>query len=83
MEDEFVRRWQDWVAYAHLQGLQQRAKLLRDVDRANHFVSFAPWQSLDKVTHWRADQGFHERTGRLQEVIESFHPHTLEEISEG
>jgi heme-degrading monooxygenase HmoA len=83
MEEEFIRRWHDWAAYAHSRGLERRAKLLRDVDSSNRFVSFGPWESMSAVRRWRADEGFHERTTRLQEVIESFQPHTLEEIAEG
>jgi hypothetical protein len=42
LEDEFVRRWEDLAHWSALQGLSSRAKLLRDIDEPNRFVSFGP-----------------------------------------
>jgi heme-degrading monooxygenase HmoA len=81
-EDEFIRRWQDWAEWTALQGLTASAKLLRDVEQPNRFLSFGPWESMDKVRHWRSDEGFQERIGRLQEVLESFEPRTFEQVAE-
>jgi heme-degrading monooxygenase HmoA len=82
LEDEFIQRWREFATWSALQGLAGGARLLRDVDQRNRFVSFAPWQSFDTVGRWRSARGFHERIGRLQEVLESFEPHTLEQIAE-
>jgi heme-degrading monooxygenase HmoA len=81
LEGEFVHRWHDLAQWSAGAGLTAGARLLRDVDRPNRFVSFGPWQSLEAVRRWRADEGYHQRVRRLQEVLESFDPHTLEEIS--
>jgi heme-degrading monooxygenase HmoA len=81
-EDEFVRRWQDWAEWTALQGLTASAKLLRDVEQPNRFLSFGPWESADKVRRWRSAEGFQERIGRLQEVLESFEPRTFEQVAE-
>jgi heme-degrading monooxygenase HmoA len=82
LEADFVERWRELAAWSAAQGLAERATLLRDVDQPNRFVSFAPWLSLENVARWRSAQGFHERIGRLQEVLESFEPHTLEQVAE-
>jgi len=81
-EDEFIRRWQDWAEWAAVQGLTASAKLLRDVERPNRFLSLGPWESMDRVRRWRTAEGFQERIARLQEVLESFEPRTFEQVAE-
>lgn len=81
-EEEFVRRWTELADWSALQGLSARAKLLRDVDNPCLFVSFGPWESLEKAARWRAQPGFHERVRHLQEVLEGFEPRTLELMTE-
>jgi heme-degrading monooxygenase HmoA len=81
-EDEFVGRWSEWIEWSHRQGLQSEARLLRDIERPTRFVSFGPWETLQAVRSWRRLEGYHERVARLQEVVESFEPETLELIVE-
>jgi heme-degrading monooxygenase HmoA len=83
MEDEFVLRWSEWIEWSHLQGLGPQARLLRDAESPSTFVSFGPWLSRDSVKNWRAAAGYHERVARMQEVLESFEPRTLELVAEG
>ena len=82
LEDEFVRRWTELADWSSLQGLTARATLLRDVDDRRRFVSFGPWESVDRIARWRSQAGFHERIVRLQEVVESFEPRTLHVVAE-
>jgi heme-degrading monooxygenase HmoA len=82
LEDEFVRRWSEWIEWSHRQGLQADARLLRDVDTPGRFVSFGPWVTLQAVRSWRSQQGYQERVERLQEVLESFQAETLELVAE-
>jgi heme-degrading monooxygenase HmoA len=81
-EDEFVQRWAEWAEWSHRQGLAASARLLRDVERPGTFISFAPWASAEAVRSWRSLEGYHERVARLQEVLESFEPQTLELVAE-
>jgi len=81
-EDEFVRRWQEWAGWSALQGLTAGGRLLRDLEQPNRFTSFGTWESVDQVRRWRSLEGFQERIGRLQEVVESFEPRTLEQVAE-
>jgi heme-degrading monooxygenase HmoA len=81
-EEEFVRRWHELAELGWQMGLTGSAKLLRDVDNPRVFVSFGPWQSLDKVARWRSSPEFHDRISRLQEVLDRFEPRTLDQIAE-
>ena len=82
-EDEFVRRWAEFAEWGALQGLTAKAQLLQDMDDPRLFVSFGPWESADSIMRWRATTGFHERLARLQEVLETFEPRTLELVRPG
>jgi len=82
MEDEFVERWGEWAEWSHRQGLGAHARLLRDVESPDTFVSFGPWVSIGAVRNWRGLAGYHERVARLQEVVESFEPRTLELVAD-
>src|SRR5262249_58187405 len=81
-QEEFVRRWEEWVEWSHRQGLGAHARLLQDVESPGTFVSFGPWVSLDAVKNWRSLEGYHERVAPLREVVDSFEPQTFELISE-
>ena len=82
-EDEFVRRWSEWVEWSHREGLDAPALLLRDVDDPHTFISFGPWQSIAAVKSWRALAGYQERVARLREVVDRFEPRTLEVTARG
>ena len=80
--EEFVRRWEEWAEWSHRQGLGAHARLLRDVESPQTYVSLGPWVSVDAVKSWRSLAGYHERVARLQEVVGSFEPRTFEVIAE-
>ena len=80
--EEFVRRWEEWAEWSHRQGLGAHARLLRDVESPDTYVSFGPWISVDAVKNWRSLAGYHERVARLQEVVVSLEPRTFEVIAE-
>lgn len=78
MEDEFVRRWEDWAYWSKVEGLVGQVRLLRDADDPGTFVSFGRWDEIAAIRSWRSRPGYHERVARLQELVESFEPRTLE-----
>lgn len=78
MEEEFVRRWEDWSSWSQIEGLVGQVRLLRDADDPRTFVSFGKWLSIADVRAWRARAGYAERVARLQELVESFEPRTFE-----
>jgi heme-degrading monooxygenase HmoA len=81
-EDEFVRRWHEWADWSHRQGLRAHARLLRDVESPNTFISFGPWETMDAVRGWRSRAGYQERVALFQELVERFEPRTLEQVAE-
>jgi heme-degrading monooxygenase HmoA len=80
-ERDFVERWREWADWTRRQGLASQAMLLRDVDDPRRFVSFGPWESIQAVSSWRAQAGYHERVAKLREVVDHFEPRTLEIVA--
>ncbi len=80
-EEEFVRRWSEWVDWSHDAGLSAAGLLLRDVEQPRTFVSFGPWESISAVRSWRALPGYQERVVRMREVVDDFTPRTLEVVA--
>jgi heme-degrading monooxygenase HmoA len=80
-EDEFVKRWSEWVDWSRRQGLEAPALLLRDLENPQAFISFGPWANTAAVRSWRALAGYQERVARLSEVLDSFEPRTLEIVA--
>jgi len=58
------------------------AKLLRDQEDPNRFLSFSPWRDERAVATWRGLPGFSERVGRLQELLQEFTPRTMKVVGE-
>jgi quinol monooxygenase YgiN len=80
MEDEFVRRWEDWAYWSKVEGLVGQARLLRDADDPGTFVSFGRWADVGAIHTFRSRPGYHERVARLQELVETFDPRTFEVV---
>ena len=78
-EDDFVRA---------LHGIEEEARaelgtipsptLLRDREHTNVFVTFGAWESVEQIEAFRSF--LFPRLGSLREVLESFEPHTLDEV---
>ncbi len=79
-EQDFVRAWEELAGWTALETAASGATLLRDRAEPRLFVSFGPWPSLEEIERWRAAPGFAERVGRIQELLESFEPSTLEVV---
>jgi heme-degrading monooxygenase HmoA len=82
MDAAFIERWGEWAEWSHRQGLGAHARLLRDVENPDTYVSFGAWASIDTVGSWRSLAGYHERVASLREVVASFEPHTFELVAE-
>ena len=49
-EDEFVRRWSEWVDWSHREGLEAPALLLRDLENPQaHLFACSASRSLENV----------------------------------
>lgn len=82
-EEDFVAAWRDLAEWtvANLEG-SSHGWLLHDREQPNQFFSFGPWESLEAIEAWRASAGFQERVALMQELLESFEPHTLDVAAE-
>ncbi|MFD0274907.1 putative quinol monooxygenase [Kitasatospora sp. NPDC127111] len=70
--EEFVRRWTEFLAWTRDEHPAFRsARLIRDLRRPNHFVSFAAWTDPAALAAWREEPGFAERFGRCRELCAS------------
>ena len=84
-QKKFEAAWQEvaeWTNANFLGVVGGEARLLQDLDDPTLFYSFGPWETLDAIRAWRADDGFGERVGRMRELLESFEPHTLRTVAE-
>jgi heme-degrading monooxygenase HmoA len=81
--DDFVNAWTEFAEWTktHVNGAQW-AKLLRDTDDENRFVSIGPWESTGAIEHWRSLEGWGERVGKIRELLVGFQPATLEPVVE-
>jgi len=72
-EDEFVRRWSEWVDWSHREGLEAPALLLRDLENPQAFISFGPWANMAAVRSWRALAGWNGWHGSARYSTASSH----------
>lgn len=82
---KFEAAWQemaDWTNANVSGAVAGGARLLQDLDDQNLFYSFGPWETLEAIRAWRADDGFGERVGRIREFLVSFEAHTLRTVVE-
>ena len=79
-EEEFIAAWKDLAVRTKSDFPEATAVLLRDRDQANRFISSGPWESLDQVRAWRSSAAFRDSIARIQELLESFEPHTMDPV---
>jgi heme-degrading monooxygenase HmoA len=84
-EEDFIRSWRALADFAarHMVGRKEPSRLLRDHDVPNRFISFAPWDSAATLRTYRAGPEFGERVARMGELLESFSPMTLRDVTSG
>jgi heme-degrading monooxygenase HmoA len=73
-EDAFVAAWREFASWGHTWPGCGTMRLVRDTDRPNLFMSFAPWESFDAQSAWKQSPEFRERIGRVREHTEEFTP---------
>jgi heme-degrading monooxygenase HmoA len=83
-EDDFVEVWREMAreGMAELDTVEPPT-LLRDRERPGEFISFGPWPNVDEVERFRSSSVFHRGQERMRELLESFTPRTLDEVSRG
>jgi quinol monooxygenase YgiN len=83
-EEEFVRAWSAMRDQVNAElSLDAQPTLLRDREHSNVFMSFGPWPDVAAVERFRASPAFTENVARIQPLLESFEPQTLDEVVRG
>ncbi len=77
-EDEFVAAWRELVPLGLGLGSGQPT-LLRERGRTNVFRSFGAWPDEDAIERFRV--AIAPRSEEMQELLESFEPFTLDEVT--
>jgi len=81
-EDEaFVREWTEFVTWASGMPGSGTFRLVRNVDRPDTYMSFAPWESFEAQQAWKELPEFRERIGRVRSHCDDFQPSTLELVT--
>jgi heme-degrading monooxygenase HmoA len=80
-EDEFVGAWRA-MAQEVTRDMRMRRPptLLRDHDRPNVFVSFAPWEDLDATSRFRSSEIFRRHVSAMGGMLENVDAHTLDQV---
>lgn len=63
-----------------IEGLKVRPRLLKDLDRPGHYLSFAEWESREAIDAFRSRSDFPGVIGRIKEHAD-FMIYTLEAAS--
>lgn len=81
-EEQFVEAWREFVSWAKDQPAAGTFRLVRDVEDAARFMSFAPWESFDAQRAWKETDEFAAGLKRVREHVESFEPATYELVTQ-
>lgn len=81
-DDEFVQAWTEFVSWGSGYAGSGTFRLVRDLEDASLYMSFAPWESFEAQQAWKQAEEFPTRIGRVREHVESFQPSTFEFVAE-
>ena len=72
-EGDFVSRWTEFLVWTreNASGLFE-AMLMRDADKARHYISMSEWDSMEAVLAWRSLPGFAEKLDACRVLCEEF-----------
>lgn len=80
-EDAFVDAWRQFVTWATTMDGSGTFRLVRDVDRPDRFMSFAPWDTFEAQNAWKRLPEFREQIGRVRAHCEDFEPSVFELVT--
>ncbi len=81
-EEDFVRAWRDMAReVAGDMRMRRPPTLLRDHDRPNVFISFAPWGDFDVATRFRSSEIFRRHVAAMGGMLENLEAHTLDQVA--
>jgi heme-degrading monooxygenase HmoA len=77
-EGDFVRAWVEMGERTKSDFPDATGTLLRDRSQPNRFISFGPWESLERVDQWRNSDAVKDGVGKMRELLDEFIPHTMD-----
>jgi heme-degrading monooxygenase HmoA len=80
-EDDFVDAWREFAAWARTMPGCGTLRLVRDVEDAARFLSFAPWASFEAQRDWKETDAFRDRMMRVRRHTDEFIPSTYELVA--
>ena len=81
-DDAFVQEWTEFVTWASDMPGSGTFRLVRDVERPERYMSFAPWESFEAQKTWKDLPEFRERIGRVRSHCEDFTPFVFELVTQ-
>lgn len=72
-EQEFIERWQEFLAWSRdaNQALTFASLIRSDTDRSR-FVSYAEWETAEDRAAWQNSEGFMNRFSACRELCDDF-----------
>ncbi len=77
MEREFLEAWRGFAEKDVAGSGGGMARLLRDKDETDHFLSFAEYADERTVTAWRGSDEFQQAIHPLKHLVEFMETHTF------
>jgi heme-degrading monooxygenase HmoA len=80
-EEQFVAAWTEFAKWLGTMPGAGSARLTKDMDNPGHYMSFAPWESIDAMHAWKSAPEFREHMGAVQAHVAEFTPHEMELVA--
>ncbi|HON82199.1 MAG TPA: antibiotic biosynthesis monooxygenase [Methanoregulaceae archaeon] len=82
LEDFFLEKWQKFAQWTlnHYKGIRW-VYMVRDQERSNEFISFAPWDSPKSIAEWRQSSKYIAAVAELKDLCEGIEPGTMIEVT--
>lgn len=82
-DEDFIRAWNDLAQWTsdNIEGAGW-AKLLRDGEDRNLFLSFGTFDNLEAIQAWRTSEGFTTGIGKMRGLLQDFEAHIAQTVLE-
>lgn len=81
-EDAFVKDWAAFASWGQEAEGSGTFRLVRDTANPSHYLSFAPWESLEAQQAWRELADFGERLERVRGHCDRAESSTYDVVTE-
>lgn len=80
--EQFVEAWTEFARWLGTMPGAGTARLTQDLEEPAHYLSFAPWESVDEMHAWKSDPEFKDRMAEVQKHVSDFKPSEMEQVAE-